>query len=122
MGILLVDVGDRLRLGNHAATASETAAGTTVTRAAFRDSTNAIADPTAATITIKAPDGTTMVATWTGGAAGSGTNGIIRESLGRYYLDYTVTQAGTHFWELAGSGTIVTVEQSQFYARPRGAA
>lgn len=121
MGILLVDVGDRVRLGNHVATAAETAAGTTVTRAAFRDSANVVADPTAATITVKAPDGTATVATWTGGAAGSGTNGIIRESLGRYFLDYSVTQAGMHYWELAGSGAIVTVEQSQFYARPRGA-
>lgn len=122
MGILLVDVGDRLRLGNHAATAAETAAGTPVTRAAFRDGNNSVGDPSPVTITIKAPDGTTLAAVWTGGAAGSGTNGIVRESLGRYSLDYTVTQAGTHLWELRGEGTIITVEQSQFYARPRGAA
>jgi hypothetical protein len=101
----IADVGDRWRLGNHAASAE----------AAF--TTGGVAtDPTAVTLTLVAPDGTTTVWAWPTPGASEGT--LTREAVGRFYADQTWDQAGLHWCRLVGTGTVEAAAEWGVAVRP----
>lgn len=102
------DTGDLIRLGNQAGDNEDGTA-----RAAFTDITGAIADPTTVSLEVLAPDGTAAVYGYPTGADGN----LTRETLGRFYKDVSLTQAGRWHWTLAGTGTVQTSEQGTFYVR-----
>jgi hypothetical protein len=64
----------------------------------FTDATNAPVDPTAVTVAITLPDGTT--------GGGSAT----RDSTGKYHYDYTPTLSGIHQFYFAGTGAVVATQ------------
>lgn len=66
--------------------------------ASFTDASGALVDPTAVTVTITKPDGTTTSPT------------ASRLSLGDYYYDYTPTMAGIHQFYFAGTGAVVATQ------------
>lgn len=72
------------------------------------------ADPTAVTLLILAPDGTTSSYTY---AAAQ----IVKDATGIYHMDYTVPSSdasvGSWYWRMAGTGTITAVEEGSFDVR-----
>ena len=47
----------------------------------------------------------------------NGTNAeLVKDSTGKYHVDWTITQAGRHFWKVRGTGAIVQAEGSSFAA------
>jgi hypothetical protein len=98
---MAIDIGDRRRIGNHAASGA----------AAFTDLDGVTTDPTAVTLTIRKPNGATLLYGYpTPGVSGS----LTREALGRFYADVTLDVAGVWKIELGGTGAVVTVEQTTF--------
>ena len=69
-----------------------------------------LTDPTVVTFTITEPDGTET-------AYINGTDAQnVKDSTGRYHVDWTITQAGRHFWKFAGTGALVQAEEDSFVA------
>lgn len=66
----------------------------------FTDITGALADPTTITVTVQFPDGTQTIYPLPP---------IVRSSIGLYYYDLTITQAGEHFYKWTGTGAIMAV-------------
>lgn len=92
-------VGDRARLGNPSSASGS---------AAFVPLGGSATNPTAVTLTIKKPDGATLVYGWpTAGASGLLTN----ESAGRFYADVTFDVPGLWRCELVGTGAVVAATQ-----------
>jgi hypothetical protein len=80
--------------------------GTAVTlTATFRNDDGALADPTAVTITVKKPSGTTDV--YTGGA-------LTHPSTGVYEVVVTPTESGNWRWKAVGTGAVTVAEQDVF--------
>jgi hypothetical protein len=107
MAVNVYDIGDRIRLGNHSATAA----------ASFKDSTGAAADPDG-TITIMVRDPENTVVTYTYG----GSPALAKETTGRYYVDYDLdvtALVGFYFYRLAGTGSnVMASEEGSFEVRP----
>jgi hypothetical protein len=99
--IVSYDLGDRVRLGNHS---SNTAT------APFTTVLGVPTDPTATALTVQKPDGTETAYTY---ALAS----LSRESVGRFYVDVTLDQAGLWSYKLAGTGAVVAVQEGQLHVR-----
>ena len=69
-----------------------------------------VTDPTTVTFKMTEPDGT--VTTYINGTHAQN----VKDSIGVYHVDFTITQAGRHFWEFAGTGALVQLEESSFVA------
>lgn len=108
MTISAFDVGDKIRLGNQVGDNEDGTA-----RSAFTDITGAAADPTAVSLELLLPDGTSAVYGYPTGVDGD----MFREELGRFYKDVSLTQGGLWHWTLAGTGTVETAEHGMFYVR-----
>jgi hypothetical protein len=104
------DVGDKIRLGNHAGDNPDE-----TTRAAFTDVTGTAADPTTVVLEILKPSGTTLTYNYPTQGAGDGL--LTKETTGRYYRDLSLDTAGLWHWTLSGTGTVETSEQGAFYVR-----
>jgi hypothetical protein len=100
------DIGDRTRLGNHAASAAS--AFTTL---------GVVTDPTALTLTLLKPDATETVWAWPTPSGGQGT--ATKEATGRFYADHTWDQTGIHWVRLAGTGAVVAAVEFGVYVRPQ---
>lgn len=103
------DIGDRTRLGNHAASGA----------AAFT-ALGVVTDPDAVTLTLELPDTTEIVWAWP--TPGGGQQTLLREALGRFYADYTWTQSGLHWVRLAGTGAATATVEFGVYVRVRAVA
>ena len=100
------DIGDRDRIGNPAI---DPATGQPLAVPPRAFTTNgAPTDPTAVLLTIRRPNGTTLVYGWPSAAA-DGT--LTKESAGRFYADHTYEQAGTWTYRLEGTGACVAAEE-----------
>jgi hypothetical protein len=98
------DIGDMERIGNHVASGA----------GAFSSTAGAATDPTAVTLTVERPDGTTAVYGWpTPGAGGS----LVRESAGRFYADVTLTLPGRWVYKMAGTGAVTAAAEGYLYVR-----
>lgn len=74
----------------------------------FSNIAGTLADPSAVTLKVLTPDGTMGTLT---GTDGTGT--------GYWYYDYTVAQAGRHYYWWLGTGNVETVEGYEFDVVPR---
>ena len=110
MSIPAYDTGDKLRLGNHLGTNED---GTD--RGAFTDITGVAANPTAARLELRKPDGTALVYNWP--TQGTGDGVLTQEGVGRFYRDVSLTSSGLWHWNLSGTGAVETSEQGGLYAR-----
>lgn len=102
MSTTTYDVADVARIGNHALTVDEIAADTAPTvRRAFTDINGVAVDPATVTLTVKRPDGTSLVYGW----PLTGADGLLtRETTGRFYAEIALSQAGRWRYRLAGTG------------------
>ncbi|GMU80033.1 MAG: hypothetical protein AMXMBFR46_28210 [Acidimicrobiia bacterium] len=73
----------------------------------FRDAAGDLADPTAVTVTVLEPDGTTSTPT-----ASSASTGV-------WTATVSIDQSGTWRYRWAGTGVVVTAEEGAFDVRPR---
>ena len=105
--------GDKIRIGNHAGTNLDGTA-----RDAFKDVAGTITDPTTVKVKIRAlPSGTAKVYGWpTPDTDGS----LIRESVGRFYVDYTAVSSDVApwAWRIEGSGAVTTADEGEFRVIP----
>lgn len=65
-------------------------------------------DPTTLVFEIREPDGTTTTHTYGVGVE------IVRDSLGRFHLDWSADLPGLHLYRVAGTGAAQAVEQGAF--------
>jgi hypothetical protein len=78
---------------------------------AFTNYADVAADPTAIVFTCLEPDGVEVVFT-------HGTDAeLVKDSVGNYHVDYTITKQGRHNFKFVGTGAVVSTQQSDFYAR-----
>lgn len=108
--VRVYDVWDQPRIGNHGRTAAETAEGLTAPevdarRPPFKNASGVDADPSAVTLRLRRPDGSTLVYAWP--TPGAGELALNREALGRFYADVLLDQAGEWRYTLRGSGAVV---------------
>src|SRR5262245_54079680 len=103
------DVGDKVRIGNHAGSNVDGTA-----RQPFKDVAGADTDPTAIKVRFrKLPDGTARVL----GYPSADTDGLlVREAVGRFYTDYIVQPGddGRWGWKLEGTGVITSADEGEF--------
>jgi outer membrane protein assembly factor BamB len=92
------DIGDLERIGNHVASGA----------AAFAVADGTATDPTAVTLTVEHPDGTTAVYGWPSAAA-NGT--LTREATGRFYFDVALSASGKWSYKLVGTGAVVAAAE-----------
>lgn len=76
--------------------------------ATFRDSANALVDPSTVTLKIHKPDGSTIIRTYAGAT-------ITRSSLGVFYSDLNCDFAGTVYYRWEGAGAAQAAGQSSFF-------
>ncbi len=74
-----------------------------------------LTDPTTVTFSITEPNGTQT--TYVNGTDAE----AVKDSTGVYYVDWTITQAGRHYWKWAGAGTVITAEEESFTVRKSNA-
>jgi hypothetical protein len=67
-------------------------------------------DPTAIICKVKEPDGTISTATYALGQ-------VAKASTGNYTYDFTIDQAGRHWYRFEGTGTVVAAAEADFWAR-----
>lgn len=102
-----MDVGDGIRVGNHA---TDPAVGGSTGFVAFTTG-NVATDPTTVTLTLQRPDTTQLVYGW----PAAGPNGTLtREAAGRFYRDLVIDQSGKWRWKLAGTGAVAAVQEGSF--------
>jgi hypothetical protein len=101
------DIGDMERIGNHAASGA----------GAFASAAGVPTDPTAVTLTVERPDGTTVVYAWP--TPGAGQLALTKEAAqtGRFYADVTLTLAGRWVYKLAGTGAVTAAAEGYLYVR-----
>ena len=84
--------------------------------ATFTNLAGAATDPTGVTFSIKKPDGSSTNYIY-------GTDGqLVKSGTGIYYVDFSITLPGRHSYRFAGTGTVATAENGEFYARRNEAA
>lgn len=66
----------------------------------FKDINGSLVDPTSVTLYVRNPSGDLETIT-----------GVIRQSIGVYYFDYTFTVGGMYRYRMAGSGAVVAAEE-----------
>lgn len=84
-------------------------------RATFKDSSNALIDPTAVSFKYKNPSGTITTLVYGTDAA------LVKDSTGNYHVDVNANQSGTWYYRFSSTGTgqaadeeTFTVAESQF--------
>lgn len=70
-------------------------------------------DPTSVTLATRDPNGTAATYDYSLGT-------IVREALGVYHVDITVTTAGTWYWAFRGTGACVAQIEGDFFIWPSG--
>jgi len=78
--------------------------------AVFKDAAQTLADPTAVTATVRAPDNTIASYTVTAGQ-------IVKDSVGNYHLDVACTQVGDYFGDFVGTGAVTATVPFVFSVR-----
>ena len=106
--ITAFDVGDSIRLGNHAGTNEDETA-----RAAFTDILGVATDPTTVVLSVKKPGVESDVYGFPTGADGN----LTKEATGRFYRDVDLDVHGLWHWQLTGTGVVETSESGAFYVR-----
>lgn len=89
------DVGDLVRITGNLATAG-----------------GAAVDPGALVVVVLAPNGTRTTYTYGSDAF------PVRTEAGAYYVDYTPTQAGEHYYKFASTGVGQAVDEGAFIVTP----
>lgn len=103
------DIGDLVRLGNQTGDNDDGSG-----RDAFTDQGGDATDPAAVVLEVQKPDGTTLEY----GYPSAGTDGTLQHpATGRFYFDVNIDQSGRWLWSLSSSGTVITAERGQFWAR-----
>jgi hypothetical protein len=74
----------------------------------FRNTANAVADPTAITFKFKTPAG--AITTYTYGVDQQ----LVKDSTGVYHVDLTANAVGTWNYRFAGTGTVVAATEGDF--------
>ncbi len=74
-------------------------------RAAFRDESEALVDPSLVVARVRAPDGTVTLPV------------VSRDSAGLYHADVVADQYGTWYYRFEGSGTFQAAGESGFGVR-----
>lgn len=102
----MFDIGDRVRVGNHAGG----------DRAPFADVAGTPTTPDTVRLTLRRADGTTLVYGW---PDATGLTGLLltEEANTRFYADVTLDQDGTWAWRLASKGAVETAEEGYWYVR-----
>jgi hypothetical protein len=80
-----------------------------VLTATFKDTADALADPTTVRFSYKSPDNNVTTAEWTQAVPGSV---ITRVSLGVFTASVPLTQAGFYAWQWKGIGAVPAVSES----------
>jgi hypothetical protein len=73
----------------------------------FTDAAGALADPTAVTLTVRAPDGTLS------------TPSVSKAATGRYSATVSPSQSGTWVYRWVGTGAVTAAAEGAFYVRAR---
>lgn len=81
--------------------------------ATIRDNTGALADPSNLYFKVGRPDGTSTIYQYLVDAE------VVRASLGVYYLLYTTTMAGNHWYAYWVTGAQAVYEEASFRVVPR---
>jgi hypothetical protein len=114
-----VSVASTVRVGNHALTAAEAAAGL-APRDPFVDEDGAPTDPDTVLLAVQLPTGAARSYAYP--TAGPTDTGVLeQESTGRFYVDVTPDEAedGLWTWHLAGAATLGSshADQDVFYVQ-----
>jgi hypothetical protein len=98
-----VDLGDRVRVGNHSGDAERTAFAV---------------DPTAVVLRLRRrwPD-PADTATYRWPTPGAGEQPLTREDTGRFYADVTADVPGLWGWKLEGTGAAIAADQGHLIVR-----
>jgi hypothetical protein len=72
----------------------------------FQDANNNFIDPTAVALVVKTPDGTLTTFTPT------------RVSTGVYSYNFTLVQAGIHYYRYTGTGAVTAAADGSFFSTP----
>lgn len=80
----------------------------------FTDSAGTAADPTAVSLKYIRPSGIIVTLVYGIDVA------VIRESVGIYYVDIDLTESGTWYYRLAGTGVVQEAENGQFSVESNG--
>ncbi len=75
-------------------------------RASFRDADNFPADPTTVSLVVQAPNNTQITYTYDALE-------IQRSSVGEYFYDLSILQAGAYLYQYTGTGAIQAVEEGR---------
>ena len=110
MTIPSYDVGDMVRLGNHAGSNEDD-----TSRQPFADVDGTPTDPTNVDLSVRTPSGLALVYNWP--TQGAGTGLLVKEAIGRFYYDLELAEHGLWHWALAGHGVVDTTERGAFYVR-----
>lgn len=70
-------------------------------------------DPTTIVCKVKEPDLTLTTATYALAQ-------IVKDSAGVYHYDFTIDQAGSHWYRFEGTGTVVAAAEDEFLVRKSG--
>lgn len=114
-------LGTTVRVGNHALTPEEQAAGAP-DRKPFVDAAGNPVDPSTVSLGLLAPDGTRRTFGWPTAATGD-TGTLTKESTGRFYRDWASVDGedGVWCWFLVGSmgtGSKLTDQDVYYVKRP----
>jgi hypothetical protein len=74
----------------------------------FRNAAKALADPTTVTLVVRAPDGVE-----TSYAVGGGV--VIKDSVGMYHGDVSLTKSGRWAWKWVGTGSVAAVDEGAIF-------
>jgi hypothetical protein len=97
----MTDVGDLIRFGNPDV-------GATVVSAPFTTIDGTPTNPTAVTLIVLKPDGTTLLYAW----PSSGFDGTLaNESAGRFYAEILIDQSGKWQWRIQGTGAVTAAAE-----------
>jgi len=77
----------------------------------FKDLAGTTVDPLTVVLELRLPDSTVITYTYLVDAA------VIKDAVGKYYVDHLLTQGGIHYYKWTGSGTVYAAEESQFFVK-----
>lgn len=77
----------------------------------FKNLAGATVDPNTVTLKLKLPDNTILSSTYLVD------DEVIKDSVGKYHLDYLISQGGIHYYKWEGSGAVFAAEESQFFVK-----
>lgn len=77
----------------------------------FKDAAGVAADPTTVRFKYKTPAGTTTTLTYLTDSA------LVKDSVGNYHVDVSITETGTWRWRWEGTGTNASAAEGVFHAK-----